>query len=197
MPKVIFEDGRDPIELNSGEVLTFEGEILGPEELDHKYSRKGRHEDGREYPNPTPMAPPIGWVPTEPIHELIAKMVQNGIREQMEAERGVQLETPEEADDFDTGPDDFDPQAEYEHDFEPTMPWPASRAVRELEQQIAEARNAGRIAGLRAELEALSNGRPWPPVDPSAPAGGGGGAQPPGGQPVQERSDARPGGSPS
>lgn len=142
------------------------GEVLDPELVEHAYTREGRRVIGKEYPNPTPIAPPIGWHPAEPIHEMIARMVARGVKEQMEAERGVELESPEDADDFEVG-DDYDPSAPYEHDFEPTAPWPASRAVRELEQQIAEHRNRSRIDALKQELEAISNGRPWPPEEPA------------------------------
>lgn len=176
----IGDEMETDVELSPGEVLGEDGEIISPETVEHSYTRAGRHEIGKEYPNPIPMATPIGWVPAEPVHEMIARMVQNGIRQQMEAERGVELETPEEADDFEIG-DDFDPAAPYEHDFEPTMPWPASRAVVELERQINEHRNQTRIGTLKQELEALQAGRPWPPQTSteSDPNAGGPGAAPP------------------
>lgn len=186
MPKVKNPDQDvDQVNLAPGEVVTPEGEIVSAETVEYSYTREGRHEVGKEYPNPIPIAPPIGWVPSDPVHEVMARMVAREFQRQREAELGgEEVDSPEEADDFDIG-EDFDPQAPYEHDFEPTMPWPATRAALELEQQINERRNQSRIATLRAELEAISNGRPWPPEQPSKepPARGGGGAEPPGGQP--------------
>jgi len=168
------------------EIVNEDGEVISSETVEYSYTREGRREIGKEFPNPTPIAPPIGWVPAEPIHEQIARMVMRGVQEQLSRERGEELESAEEADDFEIG-DDYDPSAPYEHDFEPQAPWPASRAVRELEQAIAEERNRTRIASLRQELDALSNGRPWPPIEPQA---GGGGAQPPSGEPSQGASKA-------
>lgn len=176
----IGEEQTVDVELEPGEVLGADGEIVPPDVVEQAYTREGRRAIGKEYPNPTPMAPPIGWHPQEPIHEMIARMVRNGVHEQLQRERGEELDSPEEADDFDVG-DDFDPEAPYEHDFEPTMPWPASRAVEELERQINEHRNQSRIVTLRQELEALSNGRPWPPE--ASQVRGGGGAEPPSGEP--------------
>jgi len=158
------------VKLESGEVLAEDGEIISKETVEFAYTRQGRHEIGKEYPNPTPIAPPIGFVPSDPVHEVIARMVMRGVAEQIARERGEDFESPEEADDFEVG-DDFDPEAPYEHDFEPTQPWPASRAVEELTRAINEERNRSRIGALQAELEALQNGRPWPPAPPSAPAG--------------------------
>lgn len=148
------------------------GQVLSPEEVEFAYTREGRHKVGKEYPNPEPLAPPIGWVPQKPIHEQIRDMV---LREISAAAESEGMETAEEADDFEVG-DDYDPSTPYEEYFEPVDPWPASRAVAELESKIAEKRAGSRITALRAELEALENGRPWPPEPPAA---GGGGAQPP------------------
>lgn len=158
--------------------VTEDGEVIRPEDIEFAYTREGRRVVGKEFPNPTPIAPPLGFVPTPPVHELIAAMVMRGVQEQMQRERGEDLESPEDADDFDVD-DDFDPSSPYEHDFEPTDPWPASRAVLQLEQAIAERRNQDRIATLRQELEALSNGRPWPPEPAPQPDQGGGGTQSP------------------
>lgn len=144
------------------DIVNEDGEPYSDEQIEYAYTREGRREFGKELPNPVPMAPPLGWVPSLPIHEQIAAMVMRGVQEQLQRERGEELETAEEADDFEVG-DDYDPSSPYEHDFEPTDPWPASRAVEQLTQAINERRNAERISELRSELEALSNGRPWPP----------------------------------
>lgn len=164
------------VEIVDGET----GEVISMETVEYAYTREGRREIGKEYPSPIPMEPPIGYVPAKPIHEQIREMV---MRELSAQAADQDMETMEEADDFDVG-DDYDPSTPYEEVFEPTDPWPASRAVQVLEQRISERRNAGRIDSLKAELAALENGQPWPPASSSVmDSGGGGGAKPPSGEP--------------
>lgn len=83
-------------------------------------------DDGREIPDSRPMAPPIGFVRRQPLHERIRAMVQH---EYMRAKEGAEVETPEEADDFMIpGEDDMDPREgrfavmpgyEWEDNYEP------------------------------------------------------------------------------
>lgn len=155
------------------------GEVIAQEKVEESYTREGRRVIGKEFPNPIPMEPPIGYVPYEPIHEQIRRMVLAEAHRQRQEEAGEELDNEEEADDFDVG-DDFDPSTPYEENHEPTDPWPMSRAARELEQAIHERRSQGRIDLLRQELEALQNGQPWPPVKlDDKPPGGAGGETPP------------------
>lgn len=74
------------------------------------------YKDGREYPDPTPVAPPVGFIKQPPLHDLIKQMVRSEAlkRAAMQAD----AETFEEADDFDVG-DDFDPTSPYEEVFDP------------------------------------------------------------------------------
>lgn len=75
---------------------------------------------GREIPNPTPLAPPIGYKRSPSIAEQMRAM----IRQVSEEAKMSGAETEEEANDFDVGdPFDYDPETPYEHDFEvdPTM----------------------------------------------------------------------------
>lgn len=81
-------------------------------------------EDGHEIPDPTPVAPPIGFVRREPLHERIRAMVQH---EFQRAQAMREVESPEEADDFRV-PDEDDPREarfalmpgyEWEDNYEP------------------------------------------------------------------------------
>lgn len=160
------------------DIVTPDGEVISEETVEYSYTRQGRKEIGKEYPNPVPMEAPIGFVPYEPIWETMKRLVLDHARREAIQGNQEEFDTEEEANDFDTGEDDFDPQSPWEEHHEPTDPWPMSTAARQLEQAIAEKRNQGRIAVLKDELEALSNGKPWPPE----PDRGGGGAEPPSGQ---------------
>lgn len=54
-------------------------------------------ETGEEIPDPTPMAPPVGFIRHTPLHERIRAMVQHEYRRARETD---DVESPEEADDF-------------------------------------------------------------------------------------------------
>lgn len=91
-------------------------------------------ENGHEIPDPTPMAPPIGYKRQPSLAEQIRAMVRSEKLRQEAEEAGA--ETFDEADDFDVG-DDYDPRSPYEHDFDPGVeadppsfpaPTPASAA---------------------------------------------------------------------
>jgi len=72
--------------------------------------------DGREKPDPTPVAPPIGYLKQPSMWEQMREMVR---REMSAAAVASGAESFEEADDFDVG-DDFDPTSPYEEVFDPT-----------------------------------------------------------------------------
>lgn len=73
-------------------------------------------DQGRELPNPTPIAPPLGYQKQPTIRETIRNMVLSERLRQEAQAAGV--ETFEEADDFEVG-DDYDPTSPYEEVFEP------------------------------------------------------------------------------
>lgn len=83
-------------------------------------------EDGREIPDARPMAPPVGFVRREPLHERIRAMVQHEFNR---ARAASEVESPEEADDFVIpGDNDEDPREarfavlpgyEWEDNYEP------------------------------------------------------------------------------
>lgn len=135
------------------QVVDQDGVVIDPEDVVFSYTREGRRVIGREYPNPIPMEPPLGFIPQVPLYEQMRDMIR---RELSQAAQDQGLETAEEADDFDVD-DDYDPQSPFEHDFEPTAPWPAPAAVEAAEAAAAKA--------VRGE-----GGAPPPPVEPAQPS---------------------------
>lgn len=77
---------------------------------------KGRRYDelGRYYPDPTPIAPPVGYVRSPTIAEQIRTMVRSEAVRQHADQQG--MDTFEEADDFNIG-DDYDPTSPWEENF--------------------------------------------------------------------------------
>jgi len=74
--------------------------------------------DGREKPDATPMAPPLGYKKQPTLHEQIRSMI---VSERLRQEAmSLDAETLEEADDFEIG--DFDPTSPYEYNFDPPTP---------------------------------------------------------------------------
>lgn len=68
-----------------------------------------------ERPDPTPMAPPIGYKREPSMMERVREMMLKGKIERLREELGA--ETAEEAEDFDIpDEDEFVPSSEYEHD---------------------------------------------------------------------------------
>lgn len=121
-----------------------------PEPRAGKSNRDYLTRDGRERPNPTPMAPPIGYKKQPSLIDTVRQMVRS---EKLKAELEQQgLETPEEADDFDVG-DDYDPSSPYEHNFDP-----------------GEENYSNQAAPLEAPQDPNS-ANPYPPApEPYAPA---------------------------
>lgn len=73
--------------------------------------------DGKEYGDPVPMSPPIGYSPEPNIVDLIRSMVRREVSAVAQQEG---FETFEEADDFEVDDDElFDKMTEYEKVFEP------------------------------------------------------------------------------
>ncbi|WMC01500.1 hypothetical protein [Microvirus D_HF4_371] len=145
------------------------GEIVSQDFVEESYTREGRRTIGKEYPNPIPLAPPIGYVPQKPIYEQIREMVKRELAQVADDEG---QESFEEADDFDVG-DDFDPSSPYEETFEPTDPWPPSKAVADVESEIQRDRH--QESG--AEITAPERPPKTPIADPFL--GGAGGSEPP------------------
>ncbi|UDN67826.1 hypothetical protein [robinz microvirus RP_139] len=105
------------------------------EVLDHK----GRRLDsqGRELPDPTVMAPPLGYIAQPPLHELIRLMVIQEHERVAALSNGDEIESPDEADDFDVD-DEFDPSSPYEENFNPPAELPADDPLREAKPEAGE-----------------------------------------------------------
>lgn len=102
-----------------------------------KAQRSYLDDRGHEMPDPTPMAPPVGYVQTPSLSDQIRAMV---ISEKLRAEaEEAGMETFEEADDFEVG-EDYEPSSPYEDIFEPLpdVP-PETKRMKELAQHIADA----------------------------------------------------------
>lgn len=137
------------------EVITPDGEVIAHEDVLFAYTREGRRVIGKEYPNPVPLEAPLGFVPAEPLHLQIRRMVMRELSDQAAAEG---FETAEDADDFDVG-DDYDPSSPFELDFEPTEPWPADPEIIAREQ-----------AAVAASASSGGEGGPSPPSESPPPA---------------------------
>lgn len=98
-------------------------------------------DDGAEIPDPTPMAPPVGFIRHTPLHERIRAMVQH---EYQRARENDDVETPEEADDF-LVPDEEDARygekfammPGHEHDWEENYEPP--KDFKDMKQRLIDA----------------------------------------------------------
>lgn len=111
---------------------------------------------GREVPDPTPMAPPVGYKKQPSMMENIRAMVRSEHLRQAAIQAGY--ETVEEADDFEVG-DDFDPSSPYEHNFDPPEPAPTPPAPPPSNPPAAAEGAAG----------GSQNSPPAPPAPPKTP----------------------------
>lgn len=130
------------------------GELIEHEESFAPKPTSFRHVDGREYLDPTPIAPPIGYTRTKSLAEQIRDMVRSENLRQLAEAAGH--ESFEEADDFDM-PDGNDPTSPYEEDFDPPSPAPIPTP---LEEAIVK---AGVSEGAKGRTKTPAPERP-PPV---------------------------------
>lgn len=82
-----------------------------------KLNNKGRRydADGKFYPDPTPIAPPVGYVASPSIADQIRTMIRSEHLRQAAEAAGA--DTFEQADDFNVG-DDYDPRSPWEETFD-------------------------------------------------------------------------------
>lgn len=133
---------------------------------DQEHSAIGK--DGVEYLDPTPMAPPIGYKPEDPLRVKIREMIQSEALRFYADQEGH--DTFEEADDFEVPDDDdeFDTaNAPYEQHFDPLPPGELSRL-----------RQAEYVKQRESELNPDPR-RQKEPGSEEKPVGGGGGTPPP------------------
>lgn len=97
-----------------------------------KTKRNARlNEKGQEVLDPNPVAVPVGFRKPPSLHEMIAKYV----RAASEDAKNRDMDTFEEADDFEVG-DDYDPQSPWEMEFDPLLGKEVTRAEKAyLDQQ--------------------------------------------------------------
>lgn len=136
-------------------VDTTSGEIIDLEELIERAKRDQvvQYVKGREVPDPTPMAPPVGWFKQPTMVEHIRSLVAHELSRRADA---VGHESFEEADDFDL-PDGDDPHSPYENEFEPPI-----AALAEQARKAEEAEKP--VEGEKEPDE--GGGPPKQPADP-------------------------------
>lgn len=120
------------------------------EEYLDKLKSRGLAPDGRQVPDPVPLAPPIGYKKQASMVEIVRDMVRSERAQQ--ALRDAGFETLEESDDFDVGDEPEHLVSGYEND---------------LDAPIAEMLDAGRRAVLEREKSPGGVGGPPPTPSPS------------------------------
>lgn len=131
-----------------------------PEQLDLVEEVARLTPRGHEVPDPTPMAPPVGFKKQPSMIENIRAMVRSENLRLAAQQAG--METMDEADDFEVG-DDYDPSSPYEHDFDP--PLPAEPTPKPQEPAAA----GGSAAGVTNNPPASPATPPAPEAPPKAP----------------------------
>lgn len=117
-----------------------------------------------EKPDPTPLAPAIGYKREPSLAEKIRQMVRSEkLRQELES---TGAESFEDADDFDVG-DDFEhlPMSGHENDFDP----PVSELRRREQLEVEQARSKAKKKDKSAD-EADAGIDPAKPVDPKPAA---------------------------
>lgn len=97
-----------------------------PEHVEQEMSRQDHYltENGYEVPDPTPMAPPVGYKKTPSMVDTIRDMVRSEHLRQEAARAG--FESFEDSEDFGEDDDDRLPTTAYESVFDPAEPNPPS-----------------------------------------------------------------------
>lgn len=99
-------------ELPDKDILVEDGEIV---EVNSKGKRQNVY--GQELPDPTPMAPPVGYNRQPSLTEKIRSMIRSEALRQEALRAGA--ETFDEADDFNVDDDaELDPHSQWENDFD-------------------------------------------------------------------------------
>lgn len=132
-----------------------------------RYMRKFADEDGvlhyphldefgREWVDPTPMAPPVGYKPPLSMVDIVREQIRVHMSQ---VARANEMETFEDADDFDVEDDDYDPTSPYEYNFDPPAPSePAQPPVSVTAPPVADPPAAGPTASAAAPASAVEPG---------------------------------------
>jgi len=96
--------------------------------------------DGSETLDATPIAPPVGYNRQVPLHLQIREMVRSEALRQ--AAESSDAETFEEADDFEVDDDDYDPQSQWENEFDPSYREIAQEVEKEVKQRATKSSKA-------------------------------------------------------
>lgn len=117
--------------------------------------------EGRELPDPVPLAPPVGWHANPSMFETMRQMIRSeAVRAYAEAQGD---ETFEDAQDFDVDEEDF-PHSPHEGDFDPLEDLQARRQANYRSRFIEEEENAS----YRDWREKVLAERPESPLHRSA-----------------------------
>lgn len=87
-----------------------------------------------EYPDPTPVALPVGFRRPPTLAETVRKLVRS--EELRRAAEVAGFESAEEADDFDVDDDTYDPKSPYERHFDPDVKDRSNGAVEEVPVKV-------------------------------------------------------------
>lgn len=107
------------------------------------------HADGKEYPDPVPAAPPVGYVPPTDLMNLIDRVIaQRTLLAQLDTET---FTDPREEDDFEDEEDSEWAETPYEKDFSPSRDVSQRSSLdlslSELESLLEQKRKSVVVAG--------------------------------------------------
>lgn len=138
------------------------------------------NERGHEIPDPTPMQPPLGYNRQPSLAQQMREMIMS--HELAKAAAAADMETFEEADDFDIG-DDFEQEkhSPYEANFDPMTP-------EERAALTSQGKDADRIL-TQAEKDALAASIPKPKKTSRAATSSAPVSEPPSGEDQSEVED--------
>lgn len=174
MPKTPLDPDYHISDPDTGELI-YSPSLLELEEF-MLMKRNYLNDDGAEQPDPTPIAPPVGYKKAPSLVENMRAMIREHALAMAIA--GSEAETFEEADDFDVA-DDFDPTSPWEGEFEPVADInrdildPASPRARKKPTEPAQGSSTPQPS---SEAQASSQAKP------GTHSGGSGGGTPPEGK---------------
>lgn len=141
------------------------------EMLRRYYERVRQDEKGREIPDPTPVAIPAGFKKPETMAELVRSLTRSTALELLAAEQDI--DTFEEAEDFDIDDDSFDPNSPFEEIFDPVLNRGITAEEWERNREVYEKRYQAAFSSAYNELDRSDalrgRRRQSPPAEQSGP----------------------------